>query len=210
MNLKNYYYYFSSALPPKLCDDIIKYGLSQSEHMARTGNYGDRELTKDEIRDMKRKRNSDLVWLNDPWIYKELYPYIHKANTDAGWNFEWNCSENCQFTKYKLNQYYDWHCDSWEEPYNKPNDPSHGKIRKLSMTCQLTDGSEYSGGELEFDFKNYDPHMRDELKHVVQCKEILPKGSIIVFPSFVWHRVKPVTKGVRYSLVVWNLGYPFK
>jgi PKHD-type hydroxylase len=212
MNLKNYYYYFSSALPPKLCDDIIKYGLSQSETMARTGNYGDRELTKDEIRDMKRKRNSDLVWLNDPWIYKELYPYVHKANTDAGWNFEWDCSESCQFTKYKLNQYYDWHCDSWEEPYNKkdPNDPQQGKIRKLSMTCQLTDGSEYEGGELEFDFRNYDPHMRDELKHLVQCKEILPKGSIIIFPSFVWHRVKPVTKGARYSLVVWNLGYPFK
>jgi hypothetical protein len=40
--------------------------------------------------------------------------------------------------------------------------------------------------------------------------EILPKGSIIVFPSFLWHRVKPVTRGVRYSLVLWHLGYPFK
>ena len=87
--------------------------------------------------------------------------------------------------------------------------PEKGKIRKLSMTCQLTDGSEYKGGELEFDFRNYDPHMRDESKHRIQCKEILPKGSIIVFPSFVWHRVKPVTSGTRYSLVVWNLGWPF-
>ncbi|BCV06054.1 MAG: hypothetical protein CM15mV124_480 [uncultured marine virus] len=42
--------------------------------------------------------------------------------------------------------------------------------------------------------------MRDESKHRIQCKEIFPKGSIIVFPSFVWHRVKPVTKGTRYSL----------
>ena len=84
------------------------------------------------------------------------------------------------------------------------------RIRKLSMTCQLTDGSEYKGGELEFDFRNYDPHMRDESKHRIQCKEILPKGSIIVFPSFVWHRVKPVTSGTRYSLVVWHLGKPFR
>ena len=121
-------------------------------------------------------------------------------------------SESCQFTKYKLNQYYDWHCDSWDKPYDRksPDNPEHGKIRKLSMTCQLTDGSEYEGGELEFDFRNYDPHMREEAKHLRQAKEILPKGSIIVFPSFVWHRVKPVTKGVRYSLVMWNLGYPFK
>jgi PKHD-type hydroxylase len=212
MNISNYYWYFKSAVPPKICDDIIKYGLAHSESLARTGGYGDRELTKDEIKDMKRKRNSDLVWLNDPWIYKELHPYIHQANKAAGWNFEWDRSEACQFTKYKLNQYYDWHQDSWDKPYDRkdPNNPEHGKIRKLSMTCQLTDGSEYQGGELEFDFRNYEPHMRDESKHRVQCKEILSKGSIIVFPSFVWHRVKPVTKGIRYSLVMWNLGYPFK
>ena len=106
----------------------------------------------------------------------------------AGWNFDWDWSESCQFTKYKLNQYYDWHCDSWDKPYQRDNvnSPDHGKIRKLSMTCQLTDGSEYKGGELEFDFRNYDPHMRDESKHRIQCKEILPKGSIIVFPSFVF------------------------
>jgi hypothetical protein len=47
--------------------------------MARTGGYGDRELSKQEIKDMKRKRNSDLVWLNDPWIYKELTP-IHSSS----------------------------------------------------------------------------------------------------------------------------------
>ncbi len=210
MNLFNYYWYFKSAIPPKICDDIIKHGLSQSETLARTGDYSDKELTPNQIKDMKRKRNSDLVWLNDTWIYKELHPYIHIANKDAGWNFEWDWSESCQFTKYKLNQYYDWHCDSWDKPYNKPNTPDHGKIRKLSMTCQLTDGSEYQGGELEFDFRNYDPHMRDESKHRIQCKEILPKGSIIVFPSFVWHRVKPVTAGTRYSLVVWHLGKPFR
>jgi len=210
MNISNHYWYFKSAIPPRICDDIIKHGLSQAETMARTGDYGDKELSKDEIKDMKRKRNSDLVWLNDTWIYKEIHPYLIEANKNAGWNFQWNRSEACQFTKYKLNQYYDWHCDSWDKPYDKPGDPEHGKIRKLSMTCQLTDGSEYKGGELEFDFRNYDPHMRDESKHLVKVKEILSKGSIVVFPSHVWHRVKPVTSGTRYSLVVWSIGDPFK
>ena len=209
MNTSNYYWYFKSAIPPKICDDIIKHGLSKSETMARTGGYGDKELTKFEIKNMKRKRNSDLVWLNDNWIYKEIHPYIHLANKNAGWNYQWDGSECCQFTKYKLNQYYDWHYDSWDKAYEKKS-PDNGKIRKLSVTCQLTDGSEYEGGELEFDFRNYPPHMREESKHLKQAKEILPKGSIIVFPSFVWHRVKPVTKGTRYSLVMWNLGYPFK
>tara|TARA_R100001443_G_scaffold31438_2_gene45436 strand:+ start:2190 stop:2825 length:636 start_codon:yes stop_codon:yes gene_type:complete len=211
MNLSNYYWYFTSAIPSRICDNIIKYGLSKEERMARTGGLEDRKLSKDEIRNLKHKRSSDVVWLNDPWIYKEIQPYVHIANKNAGWNFQWDQSEACQFTKYKLNQHYDWHCDSWNRPYNKPNNPrEHGKIRKISMTCQLTDGSEYKGGELEFDYRDYDPYMRDTSKHVVQVKEILPKGSIVLFPSFVWHRVKPVTSGTRYSLVVWNLGYPFQ
>ena len=210
MNLTNYYWYFKSALTPRFCDEVIKYANLQKEVLGRTGGYDKENLNEEEIFNLKRKRHSDLVWLNDNWIYREIHPYIHQANQMAGWNFEWDRSESCQFTKYKLHQYYDWHCDGWDKPYNKPDTPEHGKIRKLSMTCQLTDGSEYQGGELEFDFRNYDPHMRDESKHRIQCKEILPKGSIIVFPSFVWHRVKPVTSGTRYSLVVWHLGRPFK
>jgi len=214
MNLSNYYWFFSGVLTPKFCDDVIAYANAQKETMAITGGFGrgrdlnKEPLNKQEVKDLKRKRNSDLVWLNDTWIYKELHPYVHEANKKAGWNFDWERSESCQFTKYKHNQYYDWHCDSWDKAYDRKdlNHPEHGRIRKLSMTCQLTDGSEYKGGELEFDFRNYDPHMRDESKHRVQCKEILPKGSIIVFPSFVWHRVKPVTSGTRYSLVVWHLG----
>ena len=209
MNLFNHYWYFKSALTPKFCDDVIAYANKQKEVMALTGGYQNKNLSKKEIKNVQKKRKSDLVWLDDTWIYKELHPYVHEANARAGWNFEWDHSESCQFTKYKHNQYYDWHCDSWNKPYKKKG-PSNGKIRKLSMTCQLTDGSEYRGGELEFDFRNYDPHMRDESQHLKKAKEILSKGSIIVFPSHVWHRVKPVTSGTRYSLVVWHLGKPFR
>jgi len=204
MILSNYYWYFKSALTPKFCDDVIKYGLQQKDAMALTSSYGNKKLTKQDVLNLKKRRNSDLVWLNDTWIYKEIHPFVVEANQKAGWNFQWDSSQSCQFTKYKLNQYYDWHCDIENKIDN------NGKVRKLSMTCQLTDGSEYQGGELEFDFRNYDPPQRDESEHLVKCKEILPKGSIIIFPSFVWHRVKPVTKGVRYSLVVWNQGLSFK
>ena len=210
MNLKNFYWYFTAALPIKFCDDVIEYGLQKQEQMAVTGLVGNKKLNKKEIKNLKYKRNSDVVWLNETWIYKEILPYVNIANKSAGWNFQWERSEDIQFTKYKLNQHYDWHCDSWKEPYNMPNTFRHNKIRKLSMTCQLTDGSEYKGGELEFDNRDYDPPMRNEAQHVIKAKEILPKGSIIVFPSFVWHRVKPVTKGCRYSLVLWNVGDPFK
>ena len=63
MNLFNHYWYFKSALTPKFCDDVIKYGLNSTETMARTGGYDEKKLTKDQVKDMKRKRNSDLVWL---------------------------------------------------------------------------------------------------------------------------------------------------
>jgi PKHD-type hydroxylase len=81
-----------------------------------------------------------------------------------------------------------------------------GKIRKLSVTVSLSDSNDYKGGELEFDFRNGE---HGKISNIVECKEIKSKGSLVVFPSFVWHRVKPVTKGTRYSLVIWHCGLPF-
>ena len=165
------------------------------------------KLTEEELKDLSKKRKSNIVWMNDRWIYREIQPYINQANASAGWDFEWDWSESCQFTKYKLNQFYDWHCDSWDKPYDKPKDPnSHGKVRKLSCTVSLSDETEYEGGDFEFDFRNAD----DGSNQPQVCKEIRPKGSVVVFPSFVWHRVNPVTSGTRYSLVMWNLGWPFR
>jgi PKHD-type hydroxylase len=212
MNLKNYYYYFQSALTPRFCDEIIKYGITQQEEIAFTGGQTEKikegkNLSEEDFKDLKKKRDSNIVWLNDSWIYKEIHPYIHEANRLAGWNFDWDWSESCQFTKYKLNQFYDWHCDSWEAPYNEPtNLHTHNKIRKLSVTCSLSAPEDYEGGELEFDFRNMDP----DKPAIRKCAEIKQRGSIIVFPSHVWHRVKPVTEGTRYSLVIWNLGHPFR
>ena len=210
MNLTNYYWYFQSAIPEHICDDIVRYGKSIQDEMAVTGGYGDpKRLDKNQLKDLKKKRNSDIVWMSDKWIYNEIHPFVRSANVQAGWNFEWDFSESCQFTKYTKGQFYDWHCDSWNKPYIRENSnaPDHGKIRKLSVTVTLSDPKDYKGGELEFDFRQNDP---DKPNKKIKCKEILPKGSLVVFPSFVWHRVCPVTKGERNSLVIWNLGYPFK
>jgi PKHD-type hydroxylase len=214
MNLFNHYYYFKSVLTPRFCDELLAYGKKHQEQIALTGGIdADRDLkkkplSKKEIKDLKKKRNSNIVWLNDRWIYNEIQPYINEANKKAGWNFDWDYSESCQFTKYAPGQYYGWHCDSWDMPYNNPNDfNTNGKIRKLSVTCSLSDPSEYQGGELEFNFNNSEKGKKDNIK---KCTEILPRGSLVVFPSFVQHRVCPVKKGVRYSLVIWNLGYPYR
>ena len=207
MNLEYYYWYFQSVIPPKICDDIIEYGKSQQEQIALTGGYDPEKVSEDDIKDVSKKRKSNIVWMNDRWIYNEIHPYIHTANKNAGWNFQWDFSESCQFTKYKLDQFYDWHCDSWSKPYNRPEEPDrHGKIRKLSVTISLSDENDYEVGDFEFDFRNDDKGSNQPQL----CKEIRPKGSVVVFPSFVWHRVKPVISGTRYSLVIWNLGWPYK
>ena len=149
MNLTNYYYYFQSVVPERICDDIVRYGKQLQDQMAVPGGYGrsGKKLTQQDVKDLKKKRDSDIVWMNDRWIYNEIQPYIHQANANAGWNFQWDFSESCQFTKYTKGQFYDWHCDGWDQPYMREgNDPSNGKIRKLSVTVTLSDPKDYKGG----------------------------------------------------------------
>jgi PKHD-type hydroxylase len=214
MNLTNYYWFFQSAILPRVCDRIIAVGNAKNPEggeRAITGRFSDgtnekrdlkkKPLTKKELKELKKKRDSKIIWLDEKWIYQLIQPFVYTANKNAGWNYEWDWSETSQFTIYKKGQYYDWHSDSWDKPYK------NGKVRKLSMTINLTDPKEYKGGELEFDFRNMDPHKKRNLK---VCSEIMPKGSVVVFPSFVWHRIKPIMEGVRHSLVSWHTGYPFK
>ena len=209
MNLQNQYWSFQKVVPDRICDEIIKYAVSIQDQMAVTGGFGDpKKLNQKQIKDLKKKRDSNIVWLSDRWVYKEIQPYVHQANNSAGWNFQWDSSEYCQFTKYNKGQYYTWHRDGWGQPYDKPDQPNeHKKIRKLSVTLSLSDEKDYEGGELEFDFGHTDPS-KERTTH--KCTEILSKGSLVVFPSFIWHRVCPVKSGTRYSLVMWSSGGSFK
>ena len=97
MNLTNYYYQFPSALTPKFVDDIVEYGKSHTPEMAVTGGGSKDDeknvdkkgnLKKSIVKDIQKKRKSDIVWMNDTWIYKEIHPYLNEANQKAGWNFE--------------------------------------------------------------------------------------------------------------------------
>ena len=211
MNLKNYFWYFSKALSPRLCDQIYKYATGRQTDKAVIGIMNtDRDLTSNpltsvERKSMKKKRDSNIAWLDEEWINREINPYINIANKNAGWNFQWDYSEPCQFTEYRKGQYYDWHCDSWKDAYRGSNMKIVGKIRKLSMTVSLSNSTDYTGGELEFNYRDLEPG-KDK---AVTCPALRERGSIIIFPSFVWHRVTPVKSGARHSLVSWHLGHPF-
>ena len=199
MQLNNYYWCFQGALPNRICDDIVAYGKALKEETGVTWGYDPDNMTPNQQKQLEQKRKSNVVWMNPQWIYRELHPLVDQANTNAGWNYHWDWSESCQFTKYDGNkkQHYDWHTDAG----TRINE--NGKVRKLSMTVALVDGSEYEGGDFEINMSTPD---RENI-HVI--KEAKIKGSVTIFPSFVWHRVKPVTAGTRYSLVNWHQGRPF-
>ena len=199
MILENYYYYFIDCIPPRICDEIVQFGQGLQEDFATTGQISAKEA-EEKQEEIKLHRDSNVSWISEPWVYSEIHPLVDEANRNAKWNFDWDFSEPAQFTRYKLNQYYHWHADQDVQPFTNDNVNYHGKIRKLSCTLQLSHPGEYEGGDLEFETPN----------GVFQVNEIKERGSICIFPSFVKHRVTPVTKGVRHSLVIWNLGYPYK
>jgi len=207
MLYKNFYWYFEKALSKKICDKIIKHGKAKQLRMGTISHIGsNNKITKKEKQFVKQHRKSKVCFMNDQWLYDIFAPYIKTANINAGWNYNLTWSESFQFTVYKKSNYYHWHQDTFGEP-NVSQDPNfNGKIRKVSLICNLTDSKKFTGGELEFDISNY----RERETTILKCNEARQQGTVIVFPSFVWHRVKPVTSGTRISIVNWSIGEPWK
>ena len=194
MILKNNYYYFKQALPLKTCKKILKAGRKKIIEEATT--FGK----------TKNKRNCKVAWINDTWIYDILNPFIHTANKEAGWNFQWDWNESSQFTIYEKGHYYGWHTDQSPDCFKHKSKHIDGKTRKLSLTLQLTDKTKYEGGD--FQFMWIDKNKKD-LLNVITVDDAKDIGTIIIFPSFIQHQVLPITKGKRESLVNWSVGKPF-
>ena len=132
-------------------------------------------------------RKSKVCWLSEEWIKMLLWEYVLKTNKKS-FQIDIENDSEIQFIEYRHNEngHYDWHHDvNWNG--------QQGADRKLSITIQLSDSNDYVGGDFEF----------DEIKTNVDFKS---QGTIIVFPSYLRHRVLPVTSGVRKSLVAWFYG----
>jgi len=195
------------------------------------GEFTNSELIEKNI-DIKKTyiRDSEVAWLSEKWLYDLIIKEVHNSNKNAGWNYDIDYFEQIQFTKYEApGGFYGWHRDGssdWHaiykryipgitlSPFKKDGSLRQGltrdsnmvgKIRKLSVTINLSEASDYDGGLLKFDFGS---HATGNQFHT--CEEITPRGSMIVFPSFTPHCVTPVTRGTRYSLVMWCLGRPFR
>lgn len=192
IQLKYKYWSFVKAIRPQQCQDIIK---AASTKIQQPG----------QLAAGKHRRKSTVAWISEKWIYDIINPFIHTANKNAGWNFQFDWNETSQFTTYGKGDYYGWHIDQSDTPKKDKNKNFDGKIRKLSLTLQLTDPSQYEGGNLQLKWLSQDAKIK-----TVTIKEGQKCGTIIIFPSFIFHRITPITKGTRQSLVNWSLGDVFK
>lgn len=191
MNLKYYYWYYKEVLPKWFCNALIKDTIENKKIDTGLISPSNKGLKNLKIRD------SNICFLKDQWLSNILDFYLKDANKRAGWNFDINNSEDCQFTVYNKSQHYDWHQDQDVEPYKEG--VYKNLTRKLSMSVSLNDAKEYEGGQFKFFYGKENV-----------CEEIKTSGSLIIFPSFINHKVEPVIKGTRYSLVKWYLGKNFK
>ena len=146
----------------------------------------------------KTIRNSQISFLNK-YKHKAIYDIVYDLGIEANnkaYGFDVNSLETCQFTLYDSSNkgHYDWHTDT-------PWVTDSMFHRKVSVVIQLSDPADYEGGVLEIKDAKLDNEQREAM---------MQKGSVITFPSFAAHRVTPVTKGKRMSLIGWLLGAKFR
>ena len=174
---------------PKQCQMIIDAGRSEPRKDAQVGNH---EGIKGGVLNTKT-RTSHISWIpfkKMPEMYKDI---VHVMKTTNGNHFGFDgmqLTEFAQYTEYPEGGFYDWHVD------NDVNCQHEPPVRKISMTCLLSHESEFEGGDLEL--------MREG--KIAKIKQ----GHAIFFASFIRHRVTPVIRGTRKSLVMWFGGTPFK
>jgi len=172
---------------PEQCQKIIDSGRRQKPQQAQVG------MNKPGGGIDTKKRTTTISWLPfkemEP-MYNDINKFIQQANRNHFGFENVKITEQAQFTEYPEGGFYDWHMDT---DVNMQYEPP---VRKISMTLLLSPENQFEGGDLEL----MAPGKRANMK----------QGHAIIFASFLNHRVAPVTKGVRQSLVMWFGGDPFK
>jgi PKHD-type hydroxylase len=178
------YWHWASVIPKELCEYIIN---SANWKSKKEGTFSSKNGY---IQDHCR-RKTEIVFADTLSLAEcILRSYITVANKSANWNYSLTEVQRVQIGRYVDGGHYAYHKDT-ELPNNQ-------KIsRKLSAVLFLSDPKDYEGGIFEV----------EELEGQI---DKMPQGSIIVFPSYVKHRVTPVTSGERYTAVAWAIGPAFK
>ena len=209
MAFVNEWFTFDSVIDEETCNKILSIVNDDWEdaEIDRAKGFSKEERLhgrKSDYKVVPGSRVSEVFWTDAQWIYDLIWPFMIRANNDAGWRYDIVASESSQITRYKKGGFYNFHIDGLGDnlsSYDFPDRPfMNERVRKLSMSVILND--DFDGGE--FEFASY----KNEKCLITPLKPKL--GDVIIFPSIMEHRVAPVTKGVRYSLVNWFVGPPFR
>lgn len=200
MIVENVYWLWEGILPPDWCDNIINFIEKQDLEQGKVG--GENKVPTEDV------RKSFVTFTSDKNLLTTTKSYILEANKSAGWNFDIDAFESIQLSRYGVSNHYSWHTDGTPIPEKEMSKgvQFYRKVRKLSLVINLSDENSYEGGDFWFDYRN-DSNGKENIEKLEKFRK---RGSVIVFPSFLWHRVDPVKKGVRYSLVNWVNGWPWK
>ena len=154
---------------------------------------------KDPVRS-KKARNANVQFITDKGILERWLATAQIINRDLGWDFDLDAIEHIQYGEYNEDQYYGWHIDQHKEPY------ADDRIRKCSFSVFLND--DFEGGEFDLEVGSPKDQLTDQGR--IKTFEKLNVNELLFFQSDFWHQVRPVTKGVRRSLVGWVLGPKFR
>jgi PKHD-type hydroxylase len=197
---------YPRALPSEMCDRICEMGDNLIQNPG--------EVLDDGIVHVDKIERHDLIaWFpkgpNCQWLYKEMTDILEQLNKQH-WQFELKSVETIQYSQYGPDCHFDWHVD-WV-PTNDDLDGGAGQ-RRVSLSVQLSDPDNYTGGYFEIaqkqnsekpEFYDVDLLIAGDPRRKF-AESARPKGSIVAFPSNLWHRVTPVHSGVRCSLVTWGI-----
>ncbi len=182
-NYSEYVYYQGLFLPHEVNKILDLWNDNETIKATISGeNTYDDELRQSSVMFIENDKTNE-------WLYNKLAGLTVNCNNERYWFDILGFHHELQLTKYTEGDFFDWHLDF-----------GAGEIsaRKLSVTMQLSDPDDYEGGDLQFMINQ---------KIVNAPRE---KGTIIIFPSFINHRVTPIIKGVRQSIVGWVSGPPYR
>jgi PKHD-type hydroxylase len=172
---------------------LVFTGIFSAEECVRTMNLASRRRQRAGTMMYARPniRRSTIAWLDlqedSEWLYEKVWQTFLAVNRWFKFDLL-GLVDEIQFATYAVGDSFGWHLDAGG---------GQTSTRKLSLSVQLSDDDEYSGGDLEF----------------AACSQLEPlrrRGTIVVFPSFLAHQVTGVTQGTRRSLVAWAHGPAFK
>ena len=194
------FYLFPRIVKPYVCEAIIKDCMNRNLEPAKVTN-----IDNSSARDDPNIRKTSIYFVptdRNNKANKIAWHFLKEANKEM-FHYDLTYFQQIQFSVYKDGGFFDWHTDSYHQ--DQPN-----KTRKLSLSLVLSNPNTFEGGKLEFYNGGRSWEEKGDATGEQIKMDLESQGTVVVFDSRDYHRVTPVTDGVRHSIVCWATGAAFR